>query len=62
MFEFGGIMGVIALILFIYAALKIFKSDASDMAKALWIVFILLVPILGFIIWLLFGPAGPGKG
>lgn len=61
MFEFGGIIGVIALILFIYATLKILKSGASDMEKAIWIVLILVLPILGFIIWLLFGPAGPGK-
>lgn len=62
MFEYGGILGVIALILFVYAALKIFKSDASDGAKAIWIVVILLLPFLGFFIWLLFGPAGPGRG
>ncbi len=61
MFEYGGIIGVISLILFIYAALKILKSDASDMGKALWIVLILILPIIGFIIWLLFGPAGPGR-
>lgn len=61
MFEVGGIIGVISLILFIYATLKIAGSGADTVVKVLWIVLIFFVPILGFILWLLFGPSSPAK-
>ncbi|GAB5470881.1 MAG: PLD nuclease N-terminal domain-containing protein [Rhodospirillales bacterium] len=56
MFEVGGIVGIISLVLFIYATLKIVGSDASTGVKVLWIALIFFLPILGFIIWLLMGP------
>ncbi|MEO1193862.1 MAG: PLDc N-terminal domain-containing protein [Pseudomonadota bacterium] len=61
MFEVGGIVGIISLVLFIYATLKIVGSGASTAAKVLWIALIFLLPILGFIVWLLFGPSSPAK-
>ena len=54
--EVGGIFGLLILILDVYAIVKIFNSNASTLAKVLWIVGILLLPILGLIIWFLFGP------
>ena len=57
--EVGGLLGLIILILDVWAIVKTIGSAASTSAKVLWVVVILLLPILGFILWLLFGPKGP---
>lgn len=54
--ELGGIFGILILIGAVYAIIKTFNSSASDGAKALWIVVILVLPLLGLILWFLFGP------
>ena len=56
--EVGGILGLIILILDIWAIVKILQSSASTGAKVLWTLLIILLPILGLIIWLLLGPKG----
>lgn len=56
--EVGGILGLIILILDIWAILKIFGSSASTGAKVLWILVILLLPVLGLVIWFFAGPRG----
>ncbi|MGR3512043.1 MAG: PLDc N-terminal domain-containing protein [Paracoccaceae bacterium] len=53
-----GLFGLLVLIANIYAIYQIFISAASTGAKVLWTVAILLLPILGFILWLIFGPKG----
>ena len=57
-FRYGGLLGLIILFLDIYAIIKVAQSTASPGMKALWIVLILFLPILGLIIWWLFGPKG----
>jgi hypothetical protein len=52
----GGVLGLIALALVIWAGLNIALSESSMLAKVLWILAILVIPIVGFIAWLLFGP------
>ena len=54
--EVGGLIGLLILIADIWAIVKIFQSTASTGAKVLWIVLILLLPVLGLLLWLLFGP------
>ncbi len=54
--EIGGLLGLIHLALVIWALVSIFGSDASTGGKVLWILFILVFPLIGFIVWLLFGP------
>lgn len=56
--EVGGLGGLIVLILDIYAIVKILGSGAGTGAKVLWILIVLLLPILGLILWFLFGPKG----
>ena len=51
-----GIVGLLILLGNVYAIIKIFGSSASAGAKAVWIVLILILPIVGLIIWFLFGP------
>ena len=56
--EVGGLLGLIWLALVIWAIIKVVKSSASDLAKVLWILLLLLAPVVGLIIWLLLGPRG----
>ncbi|WP_405233926.1 PLDc N-terminal domain-containing protein [Lentisalinibacter salinarum] len=56
--EIGGLFGLIILILDVYAIVKTLGSRASTGSKVLWIVVILVLPLLGLILWALFGPKG----
>ena len=55
---YGGILGLLILIADIYAIIKVVQSSATPIAKALWVVVILILPVLGLILWWLFGPKG----
>ncbi|CAG0987496.1 hypothetical protein MTYP_02096 [Methylophilaceae bacterium] len=52
------IIGILILIADIYAIIKIAQSSATPLAKALWIVGVLVFPVLGVIVWFLAGPGG----
>lgn len=52
-----GLLGLLHLILVVYAVVKIVQSNAGTGSKVLWIVVILLVPVLGLLLWFLLGPA-----
>lgn len=54
--EVNGIFGLLLLVLDVYAIVKTVQSGASTGGKVLWIVVILLLPLVGFLAWLLFGP------
>jgi len=54
-FEYSGILGIIILILDIWAILQIIKGGGSTGSKVLWILIILLLPVIGLIIWLVAG-------
>ncbi|HCC80612.1 MULTISPECIES: PLDc N-terminal domain-containing protein [unclassified Methylophaga] len=56
--EVGGILGLIWLIIVIWAILKVAKSGAGTLAKVLWILILLFFPVIGFIIWFFLGPKG----
>lgn len=56
--EVGGLLGLIWLIIIIWAILKVAKSGAGTMAKVLWILILLLFPLIGLILWFLLGPKG----
>ncbi|WP_440997760.1 PLD nuclease N-terminal domain-containing protein [Arhodomonas sp. SL1] len=56
--EIGGLLGLLLLVAMVYAIVRIVQSGAGTGAKVLWIVFILLVPVIGLIVWLLLGPKG----
>lgn len=58
MLEVGGFFGLLLLILNVWAIISIIGSAASTGAKVLWTVLIILLPVLGFIIWLVAGPKG----
>jgi hypothetical protein len=51
-----GLLGLIHLALVIWAVLRIFGSSSSTGAKVLWMVLVIAFPVVGFIIWFIFGP------
>lgn len=54
--EYAGFGGLIVLALNIWAIISIFGSGASTGSKVLWTLLVLILPIVGFIIWLIAGP------
>jgi len=55
---FGGLLSLIWLIIVILAIVKVAKSGASTLAKVFWIIVLIIFPLVGLIIWYLFGPKG----
>jgi succinate dehydrogenase/fumarate reductase cytochrome b subunit len=56
MFGFEGILGLIILVLDIWAIVNIFSSGATVGKKVLWVVIVLLLPLVGLILWFFLGP------
>ena len=54
--EIASLGGFIMLVLSIWAIVSIVGSNSSTGAKVIWCLFVLILPLLGFIIWLFFGP------
>jgi hypothetical protein len=52
----GGIGGLIVLVADVWAIVNIFQSRADTGSKVLWTVVVILLPVLGFILWFIFGP------
>ncbi|MED5240070.1 MAG: PLDc N-terminal domain-containing protein [Pseudomonadota bacterium] len=55
------LLGLVLLAAAIYAIVMIVQSSAETMAKVLWVVLILIVPLIGLIIWAIMGPGSPLK-
>lgn len=53
---YEGILGLLHLIVVIWAAINIWQSSASTLAKVLWTLLVLIAPIIGLIIWFFIGP------
>lgn len=51
-----GIIGLIILILDIWAIINIITSNRGVGAKVLWTILVIILPLIGFIIWLIAGP------
>jgi hypothetical protein len=52
----NSLWGILVLAADIWAIVNIFQSNASTGRKVLWTVLVILLPVLGFIIWLFAGP------
>lgn len=52
----SGLLGLIILIADIWAIVQVVKSNSDTLLKIVWIVVIVLLPVVGLIAWLLFGP------
>jgi hypothetical protein len=51
-----GLLGLVVLVLDIWAIVKVLGSAATTGMKVLWILIILILPVLGLILWFLMGP------
>ena len=58
----GGFWGLALLALDIWAVISAVTSNASTGGKVIWVLAILLLPLLGFLAWLLLGPRGVQRG
>ncbi|WP_228028501.1 PLD nuclease N-terminal domain-containing protein [Donghicola mangrovi] len=56
MMEYSGIGGFIVLVFDIWALVSIVGSHRGTGSKVIWVLLVLFLPILGFILWLFFGP------
>ena len=54
--EVSGIIGFLVLIADIWAMVSTFQSKASTGKKVFWIVFVLILPVIGFLFWFFAGP------
>lgn len=54
--EVTGLLGLIWLLIIIWAVIRVAQSSAGGMAKLLWILLLLFLPVVGLILWLLLGP------
>ena len=54
----GGLLGLVHLVVAIWAIVKIINSGASTVAKVLWILGVLAFPLVGLIVWFVAGPKG----
>ncbi|RYG62082.1 MAG: PLDc_N domain-containing protein [Alphaproteobacteria bacterium] len=52
----SGLLGLIILVLDIYAILQVLGSSAEPMKKGIWVLLIFFLPVLGLILWYLMGP------
>jgi len=53
-----GLFGLVILAFDIWGIINVIQSSATMGMKLLWILLILVLPVVGFIIWLLAGPRG----
>jgi hypothetical protein len=56
MFYHGGLWGLLVLIADVWAIVNIMQSSDDTAKKVLWTVLVIVLPLLGFIIWLVAGP------
>jgi hypothetical protein len=53
-----GVLGLLVLIADLYAIYQVLTSGASTLSKVLWTLAIIILPVIGFIVWLIAGPRG----
>lgn len=58
MHNYHGIIGLIVLFLDLWAIISIISSGRSVLAKVCWTLAVLILPVLGFFVWLFAGPRG----
>ncbi|MDX1442172.1 MAG: PLD nuclease N-terminal domain-containing protein [Gammaproteobacteria bacterium] len=56
--QVGGFFGFLVLVADIWAILNVVQSRGTNPNKLLWVLAILFLPVLGFFLWLFFGPRG----
>lgn len=58
----NGIGGLIVFVLDVWAIVQIINSDVPTNQKILWVLLVVILPLIGFIIWLFAGPGSKKIG
>ncbi len=58
MIELTGLLGLLIFVFDVWAVVSVFGSEASLLGKVMWLLIVLLLPLIGFLIWLIAGPGG----
>jgi hypothetical protein len=53
---FTTLLGLVHLVLFIWALISIWQSSASGLAKLIWTLIVFFLPLIGLIVWFFIGP------
>jgi succinate dehydrogenase/fumarate reductase cytochrome b subunit len=54
--QYRGLWGLLVLIADVWAIVNIVQSGADTGKKVLWVVLVIVLPVLGFVLWLFLGP------
>lgn len=54
----SGLLGLIWLIIVIWAIVKTAQARVGVLVRVLWILILILLPVVGLIIWIFLGPKG----
>lgn len=54
--QYGGIWGLLVLIVDVWAIVSIIRSGATTEKKILWVVIVAVLPVLGVILWYFLAP------
>lgn len=57
--EFG-LLGLIWLVILVWAIIKTAQARVGLVVRTLWILILIVFPVLGFLFWLFLGPKGRG--
>ncbi len=58
MIELTGLFGLLIFVFDIWAIVSVMGSETSFLGKLVWVLIVALLPLLGFLIWLIAGPGG----
>jgi hypothetical protein len=55
----GSLLALVHLLIWLWALTRILGSGAGSGQKALWIIVVFLLPVVGLVAWYLVGPGSP---
>ena len=55
-----GLLGLIWLIIVVWAIVRTAQARVGLVVRMLWILILLVFPVIGFLFWLFLGPKGKG--
>ena len=53
----GGVFALMVLLTDLYAVIRILRAACSKVTKMRWVTGVVLVPVIGVVVWMLFGPS-----
>lgn len=56
MMHYHGLWGLLVLIADVWAIVQVLQSPSDTAKKVIWTVVVIVLPVLGFLIWLVCGP------